>query len=58
MIECGICGKEPFQVREYLLAAGKIGLTPAEYVRQNEKTYRSHTDLFCCKACSNDAEIL
>ena len=48
---CAYCGKRPEQLGEYLDASAETGLSPDDYVREEEGTYDPATDRFCCTDC-------
>ncbi|MBW2037426.1 MAG: hypothetical protein JRI41_08110 [Deltaproteobacteria bacterium] len=50
-MKCRICGKEPKQIGEYIHAAEEEGISPEEYVREEEGTYNQFTELFYCTEC-------
>lgn len=50
-MKCKVCGKEPHELSEYITAAISEGMTPAEYVREEEGTYNPETELFYCSPC-------
>lgn len=58
MIECKICGKEPFQIERYLLAVADKEISPAEYVKHNEDTYNKKTGLFLCDNCQKENHLI
>lgn len=45
---CIDCGKVPAELREYVEAAESAGLTPDEYVAQEEGTYNPDNGHFLC----------
>ena len=49
--KCKGCGKRPDEINEYIVAAEDEGITPFQYVRQEEGTYNSKTQLFYCTFC-------
>jgi hypothetical protein len=53
MIEpiCFVCNKRPAELAEYVEAAAEEGMTPDEYVRQEEGTYNRGNGHFACTPC-------
>jgi len=49
--KCRRCGKTPDKLSEYVSSAKMEGVTPEEYVQQNEGTYNAKTGLFYCTDC-------
>lgn len=45
---CIGCGKKPEELAEYIVAAAAEGITPAEYVEQEEGTYNPANGHFLC----------
>jgi hypothetical protein len=50
-LKCGLCEKTPDQDPSYVEAAAAEGLTPEEYVRQEEGTFNAATGLYACDDC-------
>lgn len=50
-IICAFCGKRPVELEEYVEAARDEGITPDEYVREEEGTFNSATGTFACTEC-------
>lgn len=48
---CIGCGLHPSQLPVYVECAAGEGLSPAEYVRQNEGTLNVETGRFACDTC-------
>lgn len=48
---CKVCGREPSQIFEYLLAGLEFRMTPEEFVEKEEGTYNRDTQLFYCTEC-------
>ena len=51
MIKCKICGKQPYEISEYVSAAKVENMAPEDFVIQEEGTYNPETDLFYCTSC-------
>lgn len=45
------CNRAPSQIDECVDHAADIGLTPDDWVRQNEGTYNPHNGHFACTEC-------
>lgn len=50
-MKCKICGREPSEIDEYIEMAEIEGMTPEEYVRQEEGTFNHNTEMFYCTDC-------
>lgn len=50
-MRCKVCGKAPEEIDEYVDMGEVEGLTPEEFVRQEEGTYNPETGMFYCTAC-------
>ena len=50
-LRCGRCGKAPWQLTEYVDAAAVDGISPNEYVRDEEGTYDPASNRFLCTEC-------
>lgn len=50
-LKCAVCGKSPCEIEEYVDYAKIEGMTPEEYVRQEEGTYNSQNGHFWCTGC-------
>jgi hypothetical protein len=50
-IRCNGCKKEPEELPEYVLHAQYEGMTPTEYVIEEEGTYNPENGHFLCTAC-------
>ena len=50
-IKCKVCGKQPLEIKEYIQYGKEEGLTPEEFVIQNEGTYNRLTGKFYCTSC-------
>jgi len=48
---CPYCNRTPAEIAEYVDPAKDIGLTPDDYVRQNEGTYNEKNGHFACTTC-------
>lgn len=48
---CTGCRKRPDQITEYILFAKEAGLTPDEYVQQEEGTFNRENGHFLCTDC-------
>lgn len=48
---CKRCGKEPHLIEEYVSAAEELGVTPEEYVINEEGTYNKRSKKFYCTSC-------
>ncbi len=48
---CAYCGKTPSELDEYTDPEIIDGLTPDEYVRQEEGTYNRESNRFACTIC-------
>jgi hypothetical protein len=51
IVKCAICDQQPHQLSEYVWAAEDEGLSPEEYVKDEEVTFNSDNNLFYCTAC-------
>ena len=51
MCKCVVCGKKVEDILIYRLMAEEEGLTPEEFVINNEGTYNREKDIFCCDGC-------
>lgn len=51
MSTCFRCGREPEQIGEYRSGARGTGLTPTEWMQEEEGTYNPETDHFACTRC-------
>jgi|GEM_PF-1050577 len=54
MAKCKICEKQPHEIYEYVSAAKAEGITPLEFVEENEGTYNPEKQLFYCTNCYVD----
>lgn len=50
-MKCAICGKEPKDITEYQEQAEIEGMTPEEFVQNEEGTYDYSTGYFVCTNC-------
>lgn len=50
-MKCKNCGREPKNITEYIIGAKEEGMTPNQFVREQEGTYNPRTDLFYCTKC-------
>lgn len=50
-IRCSICREQPSEISEYIYAAEEEGITPEEYVVQQEGTYNPEYNTFYCTEC-------
>lgn len=50
-IVCKGCGKEPHEIESVRYFADGEGVTPEEFVIDNEGTYNEKTGLFYCDDC-------
>jgi hypothetical protein len=50
-MHCIGCKKTPNELEEYVEAAAPLGITPEEYVRQEEGTYNRENGHFACTKC-------
>lgn len=50
-MKCFRCSKTPSELEEYSEPAKELGITPEEYVKEEEGTYNSKSDQFCCTPC-------
>ncbi len=50
-LKCKVCGKSPSELEEYIEMGKAEGLTPDEFVRQEEGTLNKQTGLFYCTDC-------
>ncbi len=50
---CFRCGKQPNELLEYTKAAHEAGVSPDEFVRQNEGTLNDACNTFACTDCYN-----
>ncbi len=50
-IRCRECGKTPSEIGEYVEAAEDNGMTPDDYVREEEGTFDPRTGRFYCTKC-------
>ena len=50
-VVCKGCGKEPHEIREYVIFAQELDITPEQYVINEEGTYNKRTKLFYCTDC-------
>lgn len=50
-IRCIGCGFRPDDIREFVEAARDTGLTPTQYVQEEEGTYNHLNGHFVCTAC-------
>lgn len=48
---CKECGKTPSEIQEYIDSAEEEGITPDEFVAQEEGTYNEITGAFWCTKC-------
>ena len=48
---CARCHKTPDQIHEYKIAAAEEGVSPVEFVQQNEGTYNTENGRFWCTEC-------
>jgi hypothetical protein len=53
-MRCKICGKAPNEINEYIEMAEEKGLTPEEFVKTEEGTFNSSTEMFYCTECYID----
>lgn len=51
VVQCIRCMKRPHQIKEYVDASKSWGISPEEYVRQEEGTYNPATGRFYCTSC-------
>jgi len=49
--ECIECGRYPEDIIEYIDAVKGTGLTPSQYVRQEEGTYNPANGHYACTSC-------
>lgn len=54
---CNGCGKTPEELSCYTFLAAEAGITPAEYMRQEEGTYNPANGHFLCDDCFLMEEI-
>ena len=54
-LTCNGCGYEPHNLGEYIDAAKEYGISPAEYVKQEEGTYNATNGHFYCTSCYCEA---
>lgn len=50
-VHCIGCGRSPEEIAEYQYSARYHGMTPAEYVAEEEGTYNMENGHFTCTAC-------
>lgn len=50
-IICPYCKKKPHEIGEYIDLAIEKGVTPNEFVQQEEGTYNPTNGHFCCTLC-------
>jgi hypothetical protein len=50
-IICSGCSKRPEEIDEYIMAADDEGMTPEQYVREEEGTFNSENGHFLCTSC-------
>jgi len=50
-MKCKGCGKHPDEIFEYVFGAEELGITPEEYVKNEEGTYNHLAKLFWCTEC-------
>lgn len=50
-LRCGRCGRAPWQLTEFVDAAAVNGVSPNEYVRDEEGTYDPASNRFLCTEC-------
>lgn len=50
-MRCLGCGFTPGELTEYVTAAQEEGVTPEAFVRDNEGTFNTETEMFWCTAC-------
>ena len=48
---CTGCKKRPAEIQEYVDIAREEGMTPNEFVRQEEGTYNPRNGHFLCTSC-------
>lgn len=48
---CARCHKTPGEIHEYVVFSKEEGITPADFVRQNEGTYNDSNGRFWCTEC-------
>jgi hypothetical protein len=48
---CIGCGKEPAELTEYVVEAESLGMTPNQYVREEEGTLNEANGHFACTDC-------
>jgi len=48
---CIGCARSPEDIPEYVAAAQAEGMTPSDYVAEEEGTYNPRTGLFACTEC-------
>jgi hypothetical protein len=53
-IECAYCGKTPAEIDEYVEASADYGMTPDQYVINQEGTFNRKNGHFACTACYCD----
>ena len=49
--KCFRCNKRPSEIEEYVIEAEAEGITPEQYVRENEGTYNRSNGHFACTDC-------
>ncbi len=50
-MKCKICKKEPKDIEEYVKRANLEGISPEEFVREEEGTFNDTSELFYCTKC-------
>lgn len=50
-MHCPYCKRKPNEIDEYKLLAKEHEMTAEDYVRMDEGTYDSKTNLYCCTSC-------
>ena len=52
---CSGCNKKPDELEEYIELAKEEGMTPNQYVKEEEGTYNKRNGHFLCTDCYIDA---
>ena len=50
-VKCKCCGQRPEEIIEYIVEADEEGITPEQYVVENEGTFNPKTGRFYCTSC-------
>lgn len=50
-MKCSICNREPKDILEYKMASDENGISPEEYIKQEEGTYNPLHKIFYCTNC-------